>query len=72
MSTIYEVLHRPIVTEKSNYLVNQLHQYVFEVTNDANRTLVKDAVETLFQSNSCTGEYHQCPCQTVSTAAAAV
>lgn len=48
MSTIYEVLHRPIVTEKSNYLVNQLHQYVFEVTNDANRTLVKDAIETLF------------------------
>ena len=48
MSTIYEVLHRPIVTEKSNYLVNRLHQYVFEVTSDANRTLVKDAVETLF------------------------
>lgn len=49
MSTIYEVLHRPIVTEKSNYLVNRLHQYVFEVANDANRTLVKDAVETLFK-----------------------
>jgi large subunit ribosomal protein L23 len=49
MSTIYEVLHRPIVTEKSNYLVNRLHQYVFEVAGDANRTLVKDAVETLFK-----------------------
>lgn len=48
MSTIYEVLHRPIVTEKSNYLVTRLHQYVFEVSSDANRTLVKDAVETLF------------------------
>lgn len=48
MSTIYEVLHRPIVTEKSNYLVNKMHQYVFEVAPDANRTLVKDAVETLF------------------------
>lgn len=37
MSTIYEVLHRPIVTEKSNYLVTRLHQYVFEVSSDANR-----------------------------------
>ena len=48
MSSIYEVLRRPIVTEKSNYMVNKLHQYVFEVSNDANRTLVKDAVEKIF------------------------
>jgi large subunit ribosomal protein L23 len=49
MSTIYEVLHRPIVTEKSNYQVNRLHQYVFEIANDANRTMVKDAIETIFK-----------------------
>ena len=48
MSTIYDVLRRPIVTEKTNYLVTKLHQYVFEVASDANRTLVKDAVEKLF------------------------
>jgi large subunit ribosomal protein L23 len=48
MSTIYEVLRRPIVTEKTNYMVTKLHQYVFEVSNDANRTLVKDAVEKIF------------------------
>ena len=48
MSSIYEVLRRPIVTEKSNFMVNKLHQYVFEVSNDANRTLVKDAVEKIF------------------------
>ena len=48
MSTIYEVLRRPLVTEKSNYLNSKLHQFVFEVSSDANRTLVKDAVETLF------------------------
>lgn len=48
MSTIFDVLRRPIVTEKSNYMVTKLHQYVFEVANDANRTLVKDAVEKLF------------------------
>jgi large subunit ribosomal protein L23 len=49
MSSIFEVLRRPIVTEKSNYLVNKLHQYVFEVAADANRTLVKDAVEKIFE-----------------------
>lgn len=49
MSTIYDVLRRPLVTEKSNYQVSKLHQYVFEVTEDATRTLVKDAVEKLFK-----------------------
>lgn len=48
MATIYDVLRRPIVTEKTNYMVTQLHQYVFEVASDANRTLVKDAVEKIF------------------------
>jgi large subunit ribosomal protein L23 len=48
MSSLYEVLRRPIVTEKTNYLVTKLHQYVFEVANDANRSLVKDAVEKIF------------------------
>jgi large subunit ribosomal protein L23 len=48
MSTIYDVLRRPLVTEKSSYQSSQLHQYVFEVANDANRTMVKDAVEQLF------------------------
>jgi large subunit ribosomal protein L23 len=48
MSTIYDVLRRPLVTEKSNYQSSSLHQYVFEVAGDATRTLVKDAVEKLF------------------------
>jgi large subunit ribosomal protein L23 len=48
MTTIYDVLRRPLVTEKSNYLVNDLHQYVFEVSRAATRVMVKDAIETLF------------------------
>ena len=48
MTTIYDVLRRPLVTEKSNYQTSSLHQFVFEVADDATRTLVKDAVETLF------------------------
>jgi len=49
MSSLYNVLRRPLVTEKSNYQVGKLHQYVFEVAGDATRTLVKDAVETIFK-----------------------
>jgi large subunit ribosomal protein L23 len=49
MTTIYDVLRRPLVTEKSNYQVSKLHQYVFVVTDDATKTMVKDAVETLFE-----------------------
>lgn len=48
MTTIYDVLRRPIITEKSNYQNSDLHQYVFEVAEDATKNLVKDAVETLF------------------------
>jgi large subunit ribosomal protein L23 len=48
MTTIYDVLHRPLVTEKTNYQTSKLRQYSFEVSPDATRTLVKDAIETLF------------------------
>ena len=48
MTTIYDVLRRPIVTEKSNYQNSELHQFVFEVASNANKSMVKDAVETLF------------------------
>ena len=48
MTTIYDVLRRPLVTEKSNYQSSKLHQYSFEVEKGATRTLVKDAIETMF------------------------
>ncbi len=51
MTTIYDVLRRPIITEKSNYLNSDLQQYVFEVAPDASKTLVKDAIELLFDVN---------------------
>ena len=51
MSTIYEVLRRPLVTEKTNDLLRK-NQYVFEVEKNANRTLVKDAVEKLFKQKT--------------------
>lgn len=48
MKSIYEVLRRPLVTEKTNYQANSLHKYVFEVAQEATRTVVKDAVEQIF------------------------
>src|SRR5512142_1966733 len=51
MSTVFDVLRRPLFTEKSNYQNGKLHQYVFEVAEDATKGLVKDAVETLFDVN---------------------
>lgn len=48
MSTVYDVLRRPIITEKTNYLNSKLHQVVFEVADDSTKNLVKDAVELLF------------------------
>ncbi len=47
-ASIFEVLRRPVVTEKSNYQASKLHQYVFEVVSDATRENVKTAVETAF------------------------
>jgi large subunit ribosomal protein L23 len=48
MTTIYDVIRRPLITEKSNYQSGKLHQYTLEVADQATKTLVKDAIETLF------------------------
>jgi large subunit ribosomal protein L23 len=48
MTTIYDVIVRPLVTEKTSYQSGKLTQYSFVVAKEATRTLVKDAVETLF------------------------
>ena len=45
---LYEVLRRPLVTEKNTDLQAQ-GKYVFEVAGDANKTQVKQAVETAFK-----------------------
>ncbi len=48
MPTIYDVLRRPIVTEKSNFQSGKLGQYVFEVASEASREQIKEAIQTLF------------------------
>lgn len=47
-TTVFDILRRPVVTEKSNYQASKLNQYVFEVAAFANREQVKTAVETAF------------------------
>ena len=48
MTTLYEILRRPLITEKSNYQSSKLNQYAFEIAQNATRTQVKDAIETIF------------------------
>jgi large subunit ribosomal protein L23 len=45
---IYDVIRRPIVTEKSQRLTDELNVYTFEVDMRANKPLIKQAVETIF------------------------
>ena len=51
MTTIYDVLRRPVVTEKTNYQISELNQYTFVVSNDATKAMVKEAIETIFDVN---------------------
>lgn len=44
---LYDVIIRPIVTEESQIMAER-GQYVFEVTLDANKRQIKEAVEAIF------------------------
>jgi large subunit ribosomal protein L23 len=44
----YQVIVRPVVTEKSNALMTYDNQYVFEVHKRANKIEIRKAVEMLF------------------------
>ena len=45
---LYEILRRPLITEKSTALQAQ-GKYAFEVAGEANKLLVKQAVEKAFK-----------------------
>lgn len=47
-SSMYEVLKRPIVTEKTNALRDGHNQFTFEVAKEANKIEVRRAVESIF------------------------
>ena len=45
----YDLIVRPIVTEKSSLLKDEGNQYVFEVARTANKIEIAKAVEILFK-----------------------
>ncbi len=49
MSTLYNVLRRPLITEKGMGVKETENTLVFEVALDATKTEVKQAVETLLK-----------------------
>ncbi len=49
MTSDYDILRRPIVTEKSNFQKIKLNQVVFEVAGNATKASVKEAIERVFE-----------------------
>ena len=43
----YDVIRKPVITEKAT-MASEANAVVFEVAIDANKPLIKEAVETLF------------------------
>ena len=43
----YDVIRTPVITEKST-MASENNQVVFKVSLDANKTIIKEAVEALF------------------------
>lgn len=48
MNTPYDVLKRPLITEKTTYQSSKLNQFAFEVPTNATRSEIKEAVEKAF------------------------
>lgn len=45
---LFDVIVRPVVSEKSNIQTEKNNQYTFEVALDANKIQIKEAVEIIF------------------------
>ena len=44
----YQVILRPLITEKATHLSERHNAYTFEVNSKANKTEIKEAIEVLF------------------------
>jgi large subunit ribosomal protein L23 len=51
MRTIYDVVKRPLISEKSTALSELGGKYVFEVDATANKNEIRDAIQALFKVN---------------------
>ena len=48
MSTLHRTIMRPIITERTSAAYQDRGEYTFEVSPDANKYAIKEAVERLF------------------------
>lgn len=48
MPTKYEVVVRPVITEKSSAAYQERGEYTFQVHPDASKPQIREAIETLF------------------------
>lgn len=48
MMSVYDILRRPIITEKTNYQTGKWNKVTFEVAKLASKKMVKDAIELVF------------------------
>ena len=49
MERLYEIVRRPLMTEKSTGIGEKQNAYLFEDVSDASKDEIKDAVEKLFE-----------------------
>jgi large subunit ribosomal protein L23 len=49
MRSVYDVIRRPIISEKSTALAEVGNRYAFEVAAQANKQEIRDAVQNLFK-----------------------
>ena len=49
MMDLYQVIKRPLITEKGTRQKEQSNQLVFEVDRRANKILVRNAIENIFK-----------------------
>jgi large subunit ribosomal protein L23 len=45
----YQIIKRPVVSERSTLLSERENKYVFEVASDANKIQIKRAIEEVFK-----------------------
>ena len=44
----HDIIIRPVITEKNTILLEELGKYIFEVATEANKPMIKEAIERLF------------------------
>lgn len=49
MKSIYEVIKKPLITEKGSNLKEKQNKIVLQVSTEANKIEIKNAVETVFK-----------------------